>query len=315
MRFASPLFLVVLVPIVWAWVILWKKHTARPGLLFSHLALWQGVVRRGEETWLSRVPLICVGLALLCWGVGCARPQMENGVVYSSSQGLDIMLCLDTSGSMRNADIKPTRMEAAKQVCQDFVNKRVGDRIGLVVFGGIALMQCPLTVDHVALNHYIESIAIGMTGVDYTALGDGIAASVARLSELEGTSKVIIALTDGRHNVGEVDPYMAARLAAKFGVRLYTIGVGGNVASAAGEDSLDESCLREIAATASGRYFRASDAQSLAEVYRQIDNLEKRVAVQELLDYQDLAPWLALAGALLLALGLALDNTMCMELP
>ena len=160
-----------------------------------------------------------------------------------------------------------------------------------------------------------------MTGVDHTALGDGIAAAAARLSRVNGSGRVIILVTDGRSNVGEIDPYMAARLAAENGIRIYTVGIGAVAGASSGEqpgtdaDALDEPCLRELASLTAGQYFRAGDAQALAVIYRRIDGLEKRLSVHELADCLDLYPWLVLAGAALVFLGTILHNTCCRELP
>ena len=322
MRLAAPYMLAVILPWLLLWTFFERRYARRPGLSFSQISFLGTAGGRSGLALRQLLPWLCLAAGTLLWVFAAARPQWERGMIYSPSRGLDIMICLDTSGSMRGDDIAPNRLEAAKDVSMDFVQGRMGDRIGLVVFGGIAVMQCPLTADRAALVHYIKSLRVGMTGVDHTALGDGIAAAAARLSRVQGQGRVIILVTDGRSNAGEIDPYMAARLAAENGIRLYTVGIGAPAGSSSASpqpgteaDELDEACLRELASLTSGQYFRAGDAQTLAEIYRRIDGLEKRLSLRELADYRDLYPWLVLAGAGLVFLGILLHSTCCRELP
>ncbi len=322
-HWGSPSWLWALLPLAAVLFFMWRRHFQRTALPFSHLGLLaaSGVKLRSASP--SSLPIVCISLGLVALTLALARPQALAGAIYSPSRGLDIMLCIDTSGSMRNTDIEPNRLEAAKRVARDFVAGRPGDRIGLIVIGGVAMATCPLTVDHAALDHYLDSLMVGITGVDHTAIGEGIAAAVARLSEVEGEGRVIILVTDGRNNVGEIDPYMAAQMAAQYGIHLYTIGIGAPPSNALsglhGEDisgeELDEPCLRELASRASGQYFRVGDSQGLRQVFAKIDTLEKREVSQELLDYNELYPWFILFGALLLVGGIVLDNTLYLELP
>ncbi len=215
-----------------------------------------------------------------------ARPQSENAWQTSTTEGIDIMLAIDISGSMLAEDLKPNRLEAAKDVAIGFINARQNDRIGLVIFGGESFTQCPLTTDKSVLVNLFKEIRNDLLE-DGTAIGSGLATSVSRLKESDAKSKVIILLTDGVNNSGAVAPVTAAEIAKTFGVRVYTIGVGRKgtapypVQTAFGtqyrnmEVKIDEDVLKEIAKTTGGQYFRAEDNEMLKKIYQDIDQLEK----------------------------------------
>lgn len=220
-------------------------------------------------------------LIILFWTLlllALAQPQQRIGEKPQTKEGIDIVLCLDTSTSMRAEDLLPNREEAAKQVSKTFVKQRPNDRIGLVVFSAIALTQCPLTTDHNTLNVLLDRVQPGMTQRDGTAIGNGIATAVNRLKDVPGKSKVIVLLTDGRNNAGEIEPTRAAKLAASFGIRIYAIGVGeesvGMLNSVMG-GGIDFESLREIAQVTNGKAFRATNTQGLSEVYAEINQLER----------------------------------------
>lgn len=318
-RLADP-WLLLLLPLVL--VLLWdaarRGARRRPTLGYSDLGLVEGA-HATRPAWESHLPVALASLAMALLVVGLARPQSSLGMRPSASEGLDLVLCLDTSPSMQTPDVEPTRMDAARAVSMEFVRGRPGDRIGVVVFSGIAMTQCPLTVDHAALLAWLEGVRVGMTGTENTAMGDGLVTAVNRLQKVPGTGRVILLVTDGRSNTGEVDPLTAARMAARFGIKVHAIGVGapgGRFSSPAGVDGeLDEGTLREVAARTGGRYFRATDADSLAGIYREIDRLEKRAAPRRVADFRELYPFLVGPGLALLALALLLEHTLLLEVP
>jgi len=201
-------------------------------------------------------------------------------------QGIDIMLSIDISGSMLAEDLKPNRIEAAKEVAKDFITNRPNDRIGLVAYSGVAFTQCPLTTDHAVLQTLLERLKNNMVA-DGTAIGDGLALAIERLRHSEAVSKVVILLTDGINNMGFIDPMMAANMAAEFGIRIYTVGVGKKgkapypIRTPFGvqydylDVEIDEPMLETIAERSGGRYFRAVDNRSLQDIYKEIDMLER----------------------------------------
>ncbi len=225
-------------------------------------------------------------IAVLILIIVLARPQTTDRFQDVSTEGIDIILALDISGSMLARDFKPDRLEASKNVATEFISGRPYDRIGLVVFSGESFTQCPLTTDHAVLINLLREIESGMIE-DGTAIGMGLANAVNRIKDSEAKSKVIILLTDGVNNRGEVAPATAAGIAKTFGVRVYTIGVGtrGNapypVQTPFGTQyqnmpvEIDEAILKEIAQKTGGRYFRATDNDKLVQVYGEIDKLEK----------------------------------------
>ena len=301
--------------LLWLWPSWRQTRRRRPSLDWPSIALLKGlpgVSVRSEShrpwTWLVAATLLAV--------TSLARPQMGLETRVQTAQGIDIVLCLDTSTSMEAMDLLPNRITAAINVSKKFVEERGADRIGLVCFGGQALTQCPLTSDHQTLLNYLDRIEPGQTGVDGTAIGNGIATAVNRLKKANGKSKVIILLTDGRNNAGEIDPPAAADLAKKFGVRIYTIGAGTRgqapvrVRDPLGFDrqvmvrvDLDEDSLRDIARRTGGQFFRATDSDSLAEIFQQIDRLEKNDApAQSQVEYRELFDWPLLCAILCLIL-------------
>lgn len=185
------------------------------------------------------------------------------------------MLCLDTSSSMEANDLLPNRLEAAKKVSQAFVKSRPNDRLGLVIYAGISLTQCPLTTDHATLELLLNRIFPGITQQDGTAIGNAIVTCVNRLKDLTGESKVVILLTDGRSNAGEIEPQKAAELAAQFGIKIYAIGVGSDGPAGILQAGIDMETLLSVARTTGGKAFRATNNEGLQEIYREIDRLEK----------------------------------------
>ena len=251
-----------------------------------------------------------------------ARPQSTDSWSSSSTEGIDIMLSMDISGSMLAQDLKPNRLEAAKDVAASFINGRPNDNIGLVVFSAESFTQCPLTTDHAVLLNLFKDIQSGMIQ-DGTAIGLGLANAVSRIKDSQAKSKVIILLTDGSNNAGEIAPVTAAEIAKTFGVRVYTIGVGTQgmapypFQTAFGVQyqnipvEIDEATLKQIAAITGGQYFRATDNASLKEIYAEIDQMEKtKISVQEFSKKQEeYKNWALLVFALLL-IEILLRNTL-----
>ena len=311
--------------------LLWSQaRVARwrlPMVSFSDLQLvnWSRSTRhRYEGHWPLTLLTLAVAAALL------AAAQPEQGIEQQTitSSGIDIMLALDTSGSMEAMDLQPNRITAALQVSQRFIEGRPNDRIGAVVFGGAAITVCPLSNDHPALLSYLDHVKVGMTGIDGTAIGNGLATCLNRLKGSEAKSKIIILLTDGRNNLGEIDPLAAARMAQALGVRIYTVGAATRgqapimVPGPMGARQvlmavdLDEELLQQIAIITGGKYFRATDTESLKDIFGDIDRLEKSDQPKhQITTFHQLFPWFLVPAMLALTLLLLLDATAWRELP
>jgi Ca-activated chloride channel family protein len=278
------------------------------------------------------VPIALRSLVLLLLVAALARPQLGNKSTEVSSEGVDIMLAIDTSGTMKALDFvsgrnRVTRLDAVKEVVKDFVKGREADRIGMIVFGTHAFLQCPLTLDHGVLLTFLDKADIGMAG-EYTAIGSAIALSASRLKDLPGKEKVVILLTDGINNRGNISPQTAADIAKKFGIKVYTIGVGSKgkapflVKTVFGDRlhyeyvPLDEGTLQKVAEKTGAEYFRATDTEALEKIYKQIDAMEKtQVLVKEYTDYFELYPWLALPALALIAIECLLRSTVLRQIP
>lgn len=260
-------------------------------------------------------------IALVCLIVALARPQSSNVTETIDSEGIDIVLAIDVSGSMLAEDFKPNRIEAAKKVATDFINQRPGDRIGLVIFSGESFTQCPVTIDHNVLKEQVAGIESGVL-VDGTAIGDGLATAVDRLRNTKGKSKVVILLTDGVNNIGKVGPELALEIAKAYKVRVYTIGVGTQGQAPYPQQTpfgtqkimmpvqIDEALLQKIAKETGGNYYRATNNNSLSSVYKQIDKLEKTsIETNSYKHYAELFFPFALIAVCALGLELLLRNT------
>ncbi len=266
--------------------------------------------------WVPRV-LQVVGLVLCV--IALARPRETQRDVVVESEGLDILLAVDTSGSMQATDFQVggrpmDRLSVAKGVMAEFVESRPHDRIGVVVFGEEAFTQVPLTLDHTTLNDSLANVQIGIAGAQGTAIGSAIAIGAKRLKDLEAPDRVMIVLTDGRNNAGRVTPMQAAQAAAALDITVYTIGVGATRGGLRGvfgmSDGLDEEGLTRIAEATGGRYFRATDTASLQKIYDTIDELEPSPAeVSELVQHVERYRMALLPGVLLLGLSLLLSST------
>ena len=288
---------------------------------------------KSYKVYLRHAPFVLRMIALALLVVVLARPQSTDSWQSSEVEGIDIMLAMDVSTSMLAEDLKPNRLEAAKQVAADFINGRPNDNIGLTVFAGQSFTQSPLTVDHAVLLNLFNSVSCSMAtnGIieDGTAIGNGLATAINRLRESEAKSKVIILLTDGVNNRGEIAPLMAAGIAADMGVKVYTIGVGtrgkapypavdmfGNMTFQMMDVEIDEETLQAIADQTGGRYFRATDRQKLKEIYDEINTLEKsEVEVTDLTIYHEQFVALLLLAIALLAAEMLIEKLVLKRIP
>ena len=328
-RFAYPVLLTLLAVIGgWVFFALWRKP---PSITYSMTSAMAPLAGSGNR-FLARVPIALRTACLILIVLAAARPQLYNVSREIRSPGVDIMLCLDTSGSMQaldfQLDAKPvTRLTAVKKVVSDFIRKRKTDRIGLVVFGEEAFTQSPLTMDKGLLLGLVEKMEIGMAG-DRTAVGSAVAIGGKRLKDLKAGSKILILLTDGRSNAGEITPEQAAEAVRAFGVRIYAIGVGGmgpapfrvktlfGTRLAYQRVDLDEETLKDVARIGDGRYFRAADSKKLSEIYDIIDQAEKtEVKVKEFFHFRELYMYFLVPALILLALGLFLRTTILRIIP
>lgn len=325
--FAQPYFLYLLgiLPLLgfWYW---WRYHKSHPDLQVADSEAFITAPKSWRQRFyplLYVIRILVIGLLILVM----ARPQSSMSRKNVSIEGIDIVMAFDISGSMLAEDLRPNRLEAAKEVASDFISDRPNDRVGLVIFSGESFTQCPLTTDHAIIASLFKDVQSGMIE-DGTAIGDGLATAINRLKDSEAKSKVIILLTDGENNQGSLDPMSAAEIAKLFNIRVYTIGVGTNgmapypIQTPFGrstrqvEVKIDESTLKSIAGHTGGKYFRATDNRSLQDIYQAIDQLEKsRIDVTEYEKKSEEFFLLALAAMLLFGLELILRTTLFRSLP
>lgn len=266
-------------------------------------------------------------IAFIAFVIALARPQKTNVSETIDSEGIDIVLSMDISGSMLAEDFKPDRLEAAKDNALKFIDARPTDRIGLVIFSGESFTQCPITIDHNVLKEQLSQIKSGMLQ-DGTAIGDGLATAVDRLRDARGKSRVVILMTDGVNNVGKIGPELALEIAKAYKVRVYTIGVGteGEALSPVQTPfglrkqmvpvQIDEELLKKIAKQTGGVYYRATNNSKLENIYKEIDRLEKTsVEVNAYKHYGELFFWFAFTGVAALVVELVLSLTLFRKLP
>jgi Ca-activated chloride channel homolog len=326
-KFAYPfmLWLLLVIPamIYWYWK---KKDKVSPNFTFSSLQIFGEAPRTLKERLADLPAWLRIG-AIAFFIIAAARPQSFSSGENIYTEGLDIAMVLDISGSMLAEDFKPNRVEAAKKVIDDFISGRTNDRIGLVVFSRDAFTQCPLTIDYSVLRSLLREIKTGMID-DGTAIGNAIVNGVNRLKDSKSKSKVMILLTDGVNNSGEVDPMTAAQIAQKFGIRIYTVGVGTlgqapypfqtpfGIRYQMVPVEIDENLMKQIAAGTGGKYFRATNNNKLQQIYEQIDNMEKtRVEVTSYRNAKELFFGWTLIGFLLLLADVGLSRTYLRKLP
>jgi len=248
-------------------------------------------------------------IALILFIVSLARPRISSSDKLIKVDVVDIILVLDTSSSMLAEDFKPNRLEAVKKAAQDFIENRNGDRIGLLVFGKETFIQCPLTIDYSVLNNLLTEVTVIDRKYDGTAIGIAIANGINRLRANESKSKVMILLSDGSNNSGAIDPISAAKMAKEYNIKIYTIGAGTRQAVTYIPDrgyirnEIDEDTLKKIAAETGGKYFRATDKESLSNVYEEINELEKsEITVSYFTQYKEIYLYFLCAGFVILIL-------------
>ncbi|MGP1462377.1 vWA domain-containing protein [Tannerella sp.] len=329
MIFANPSYiylLLLLIPLI-GWYF-WKMRKSQASVKMSSSQAFDVPKAVTAKVYLRHVPFVLRMIAIALVIIILARPQSTNSWQNSSTEGIDIMMAIDISSSMLAQDLRPNRLEAAKNVAAAFINGRPNDNIGLVVFSAESFTQCPLTTDHAILLNLFKDIQSGMIE-DGTAIGLGLANAVSRIKDSQARSKVIILLTDGSNNRGEIAPVTAAEIAKTFGIRVYTIGVGtkgaapypfrlpgGTVQTQMIPVDIDEPTLKQIATTTGGQYFRATDNASLKEIYSEIDQMEKtKINVREYSKKQEEYKNIALILFALLLLELLLKHTLLKKIP
>ena len=327
MIFANPAYLWLLsliIPLI-VWYIL-KQHKGDASIEVSTTMPFDKL----PKSYKYYLRHVCFGLrvlALVALIVAIARPQLNNSWSNKSTEGIDIVMALDISTSMLARDFSPNRVEAAKDVASQFISGRTYDNIGLVIFAGESFTMCPMTVDHAVLLNLLKTVECGMLE-DRTAIGDGLATAINRIKDGPAKSKTIILLTDGTNNAGDIAPVTAAEIAATFGIRVYTIGVGTQgealypVQTPYGITyqpypvEIDETTLRNIAQKTGGEYFRATDKSALNDIFKEIDKLEKtKLSVTQFNKKEDVfMPWILLAF-LLICVDVILRNTILKNIP
>lgn len=327
MAFANPklLYLMVLIVPIVAWYIYKQKDTSASMQMSTLMGV--GKAPFSLRVYLRHLPFALKIFAFAMIVVVLARPQSHNVEQLVETEGIDIMIALDVSSSMLAQDFKPDRLEAAKEIAIQFVSGRRNDRIGLVVFAGESFTMCPLTTDLRTVVNQFKDVKLGLIE-DGTAIGVGLATAVARLKDSDATSKVVILLTDGVNNRGEIAPITAAEIAKSLNIRVYTVGVGSMgtapypVQTPFGtrmqdmKVEIDENVLKQIAQMTGGHYFRATDGKGLKQVYEQIDQLEKtKIEVTEISKKKEEFQLYAFLAIVALALDIVLRATWLRVLP
>jgi Ca-activated chloride channel family protein len=325
--FANPEFLYALlvIPLLVWWYI--KRHGAATSEIRYSTLLPFTLIRPTVKERLRHAPFLLRLLLVALLIVGFARPRTSSQGENIYTEGIDIAMLLDISGSMLAEDFKPNRIEAAKQVASDFIDGRATDRIGLVIFAGQSFTQCPMTTDYRVLKGLLRQVKPGMVE-DGTAIGLAIAQGVNRLKDSKAKSKVMILLTDGVNNRGEIDPITAAQIAQTFGIRIYAIGVGTigeapypvqtpfGVRYQNVPVDVDEKTLQKIAEMTSGQYFRATNNRSLKAIYNEIDEMEKtRIEVKAYRSYTEMFYTWVFAGLAALLIEFALSSVVLRKVP
>ena len=331
MIFRDPLFLVFLV-VIPPLIYVYFRSRGTNQVVFPSLEALKKIKPSFAQRY-RHILIILRSTAIVLFVIALARPQYGNKQTKVTTEGIDIVLAVDVSGSMLAEDFeiggrRYNRLHVVKQVVKDFIMKRTNDRIGLVVFAGRPYTQCPMTLDYGMLLQLLDKVEIGMVE-DGTAIGSALGSSIERLKNTKAKSKVIILLTDGRNNSGEIDPFTAAEIARTFGIKIYVIGAGtkglapfpafdifGNKVMKQVKVDIDDDALREIARITDGNYYRATDTESLKEIYGQIDKLEKTESdVTQYTEYNELFHYFLLSAFGLLFVELSLAKTKLRKIP
>jgi Ca-activated chloride channel family protein len=328
MFFESPkllYLLLLLIPLIAHYV--WRAiKGATPALQVSSLAAFRKIYK-GWRHYFEHIPFILRTIAIALLIIAIARPRSSDEFSRTDTEGIDIILTLDISTSMLARDFKPDRINAAKDIAIQFISRRPYDRMGIVVFAGESFTQCPLTTDRATLINLMKEVQTGLIE-DGTAIGNGLATAVARIKDSDARSRVIILLTDGVNNRGEIAPLMAAEIAKTYGIRVYSIGVGANgsapypfmtergIVVQQVPVEIDEDLCRQIAEITGGRYFRATDNTKLLEIYNEIDKMEKaKITVDSLSIYKEEFMPVALAALAVFLLELLLRLVVLKRIP
>jgi len=328
-RFADPeyLYLLLLIPLLvyWYWT---RKGRGSSKIRFSDVGIVKKVGKTTKQHLRHSVfffRLLFLSLIILA----LARPQSGSKMKETSTEGVDIVLAIDVSSSMLAEDFKPNRLEAAKNVASEFIEGRQNDRLGMIIFAGESFTQCPLTLDYGVLLNLLESTDVADQDWDGTAIGMGIINAVNRLRDSKAKSKVVILLTDGENNKGQVDPITAARIAQSFDVKIYTIGAGTKGTAlypvtdplmgkryVPMQVNIDEDVLKEIAKITEAKYFRATNSKKLAEIYHEIGEMEKtKIEVQEFTRYDEFFIYFLGLGLMFFAIEIISSNTVFRKIP
>ena len=327
MVFLNPKYLyllLLLIPLI-AWYV-YRLSKAQASFKLASTNAFKGV-KPGLRVYMRHLPFLLRVASIALIIIVIARPQSVNSWEETETQGIDIVLALDVSGSMLSQDLQPDRLQAAKKVASEFITDRKNDNIGLVVFAGESFTQCPLTTDHKVLLNLLNEIEFGIIE-DGTAIGLGLATSVNRLKESESDSKVVILLTDGTNNSGQIAPLTAADLASSYGIRVYTVGVGTTGMAPTPVQTpfgirmqnmpvdIDEKTLTDIAVMTGAQYFRAQDTDGLRQVYEEIDEMEKYlINVQNVTQRKEVFLPYALVALALILMELLLRRTWLRNIP
>jgi Ca-activated chloride channel family protein len=329
--FAHPwvLSLLLLTPVL-AW--LKGKFGGTPGVIFSSTSTLRSIGMRRRSRAGDLLTALSLG-AFVAFVIALARPQLGNTITRTQASGVDIMLCIDVSSSMQAEDFtvgnrRANRLEAVKEVARQFIEQRPNDRIGIIAFAGRPYLVSPLTLDHEWLIQNLERVQLGQIE-DGTAIGSALVTAENRLKDRDAKTKLIVLLTDGENTAGKVLPVTAAEAAKALGVRIYAIGagtqgmapfpvgrVGGQVYYENVEVRIDEETLKKVADISGGEYFRATNTRTLAEIFGEIDKLEKtKIEVEKIAQYHDLFPWFVIAGLSLLGIEIVASQTVWRRLP
>ena len=332
MEFANKeyfLLLLLLIPYL-LWYFLFRRKT-EPTMRMSDTNAYR-FAPKSWRMWLLHVPMVLRMLTFALIVTAMARPQMHNSLETKTVEGIDIMISMDVSTSMLLQDLSPNRLEAAKKTAAEFVSKRENDNIGLTIFAGEAFTQCPMTVEHSTLLTLLHNVRtdIAASGLieDGTAIGMGLATSLTKLQDSKAKSRVVILLTDGTNNMGDISPATAAEMAKSMGVRVYTIAVGtdkvttmpnivaGTVQYVPVKSEIDERALKEIAATTNGNFYRATNSDDLRRIYNDIDKLEKSKLYEKIQNetHEGFQPFV-IAAIIALLLEMLLRVTILRRLP
>jgi Ca-activated chloride channel family protein len=329
MTFANPAYLYLLLLLLpcLAWY-LWKQRGAQASLQVPSIGAFRGMGRT-YKTWLRHVNFALLLGAVALVIVVLARPQSTDNWSKSDTEGIDIVISLDVSGSMLAADFKPNRVEAAKDVAAQFINGRPNDNIGMVIFAKESFTMCPMTTDHAVLLNLLKDVNTELIDGNATAIGNGLATAINRIKDGQAKSKTIILLTDGTNNAGDIAPVTAAEIAKTYGIRVYTIGVGsegtapypaitpyGTTVYQDMKVDIDEKTLTDMAVATGGKYFRATDKNKLKGIFEEIDQMEKtKISTREYSKKQEEYLPFALAAFALLLAHIVLRNTLLRTIP